>query len=146
MAKITVTVEGNDFNDIIQALSGLNSIYTREYSSPESLGDSESQESGTPWEVDSFEWFWSELTVGAQQIYKLVALHSGGCPREDIMEDLGASAHGIGGRLSSQGHAMNKFEKRFGHRMPEPMTYDYDYNKYYLRPDVVQLMEILELV
>jgi len=114
MARIVITIEGDSqeieaIQAVLQRLAGMTSggLEAEEaVEQPRASGEEES------WTFEEFQQFWSRLKGGARQILAEIAKRPEGYPMTDLEQALGLPARVIGGRLSSVGHAMRRFEHK----------------------------------
>ncbi len=113
MARITITIEGES-----QEIEAIQAVLQRLAGVAMAVGAEEAAaaEAGWPggerqsWTFEEFQQFWSRLKEGARQILAEIAKRPEGYPMADLERALGLPARVIGGRLSSVGHAMRRFE------------------------------------
>ena len=113
MARITITIEGESqeieaIQAVLQRLAGVTAVPGAGGAAPEANRTAPRE----AWTLEEFQHFWSQLKDGARAILTEVARRPEGYPMRDLEQALGLPARVIGGRLSSIGHAMRRFESK----------------------------------
>ena len=119
MERVTITIEGNS-EEVIRALQAVAAGVNR-------------QGASVSWLPDEVGGFFNRLQPEAQRILREIATRPQGYNRDDLMSELGISARGLAGRLSSVGHTL----RRFYPMKPRPMNLDDDTWNYTMLPEFV---------
>jgi len=146
VARITITIEGESqeieaIQSVLQRLAGATMVAGAE--------EAVAGEAGWPggerqsWTFEEFQQFWSRLKEGARQILAEIAKRPEGYPMAELERALGLPARVIGGRLSSVGHAMRRFEHK-----EEPVEFrtggDQEARRvYFMKPDIARMIRRL---
>ncbi len=75
--------------------------------------------------------FWDSLTEGAKDALRVIAKQPDGCPRDDVLKELGIDGYQLAGRLSSVGHALRNFPTKL-----RPVELDWSTWKYKMLPEL----------
>jgi len=108
MERVTITIEGSS-EEVIRALQAVTAGVRR-------------QGTSVTWLPNEIRDFFSHLRPEAQRILREIATRPQGYNRDNLMSELGISARGLAGRLSSVGHNL----RRFYPTKPRPLELDDD--------------------
>ena len=146
MARLTITIEGESeeieaIQAVLQRLAGVTAV----------TGSATAEASETlrltaqrkDWTAEEYEHFWGQLKDGARQILAEVAKRPEGYPMSDLERALGLPARVIGGRLSSIGHAMRRFESKEKPIELRTVREDGSRRIYVMKPEIARLVRRL---
>lgn len=145
MARITITIEGESdeieaIQTVLQRIAGVTAAAHGEEAAVEVVRPVAQRQ---PWTPEEFQQFWSRLKDGAREILTEIAKRPEGYPMSELEQVLGLPARVIGGRLSSVGHAMRKFQHK---EWPVEFRTGGDgetRRMYFMRPDIARLIRRL---
>lgn len=96
------------------------------------------------WNMGYVDAFWVGLSDTARQaILRVSRSPNHTQQRAQLMHTLQLSQRGLSGSLSSQGHSLNRVQKRGNVRLPRPLNYDKVEDVYILDPDFASAMRDL---
>jgi len=144
VARLTITIEGESeeieaIQAVLQRLAGVTAVTgSATVEASETL-----QRAAKDWTAEEYEHFWGQLKDGARQILAEVAKRPEGYPMSDLERALGLPARVIGGRLSSIGHAMRRFESKEKPIELRTVREDGSRRIYVMKPEIARLVRRL---
>ncbi len=131
MEKVSLNIEGTS-DEIIGALKKLAGLVEQR---DEEISLDEN------WSEEEIQKFWSMLTDGAKEAFRIIAKFPTGCHRNLVLKELGISGNQLAGRLSSQGHTLRNFPNK-----PCPVELDWNTWEYKMRPEFVEAITELGFI
>jgi len=102
MEKVTINIEGSS-EEVVKALQRLASLFVEQQ---------ETKVVQEEWSEQDIRGFWNLLTEGARAALRVVAKQPNGCPRHNVLKELGIKGNELAGQLSSVGHTRRKFKTK----------------------------------
>ena len=130
MEKVVVNIEGSS-DEVVKALQRLASL---------SVEQQEPKVVQEEWLEQDIREFWKSLTEGARAALRIVAKQPNGCPRGNVLKELGIKGNELAGRLSSVGHTMRKFKTK-----RRPFWFNEETEEYEMIPELSEAIIRLSL-
>ncbi len=144
MAKVTITIEGNE-EEIRGTLERLlTPPATAAPTEGETAGESEAPAAPAEgWTPEEIEAIWEQITPHSRRILAEIAKRPQGYPFEDLQKVLGLAGLPVAGRLSSVGFAERRVAPQKRSSGAKLVTRDYRARTYTMQPEVAEVIRSL---